>query len=76
MYFAFSMKYISAIFVRPNTLGKPPVPSLCGLFKMGLTDIHFFYISYDKDIWRNVSKGSNSRPNLGGGDIPSGSSVA
>jgi hypothetical protein len=51
MYFGFSLKYISAIFVRPKTLGEPSVPSLCGLFKMGLTDTQLFlYISYDKDI--------------------------
>jgi len=51
MYFVFSLKYISAIFMRSTTLGEPPVPSLCGLFKMGLTDTQFFlYISYDKDI--------------------------
>ena len=62
IYFAFSFKYISTIFMRPKTLGEPPVPSHCGLSKLDLTDIQFFvYLLWQRFI-ECLSKVLNFRP--------------
>jgi hypothetical protein len=43
--------YVSAIFMRFKTLGEPPVPSLCELFKMDLTHIQFFvYLLWQRSV--------------------------
>jgi len=90
MCFAFSQKYISAVVMRPNTLDEPPVPSLCGLFKMDITDIQFFSISFMTKICRVCIESLKFPPNsilkmttlccncwsyALGENIPSGSSV-
>jgi hypothetical protein len=42
---------VCTIFMRFKTLGEPPVPSLCGLFKMDLTDVLFFlYLLWQRSI--------------------------